>query len=345
MRAVAVPSPSAATRRRRGWRSRRRSRSRALPPAGTARRRPVEAGPGLGAPRLARGASRSSTLALLVFHLTGSGPGCRARCWPRSRQCDSSRPDREHCCERDPDDVGADHHADAGQSVRQRSGDRGEEQQVHRPRVVFVAFGLHGAVDLALASLTALPAALSAPVRPAVQLGGDGRLVVVTTNAPRIIGMLGGMGGESSGQHYRLANELVREPLRGLYFARIATAPAEFADVEALQVAGRWKRGRPAARRGRLGTRSRRRRPAADLHQHDAQGRLSGPSRDRDPATELGRHRRTGSDPGITGVAIVPAIASPPPLSTRHRRAGASRGCRGRRLQLAAAPPPTGSTP
>jgi len=62
----------------------------------------------------------------------------------------------------------------------------------------------------------------------------------VTTNAPRVIGMLGGMSWESSAQYYRLANELVRERLGGLHSARIVLASVDFADVEALQVAGRW---------------------------------------------------------------------------------------------------------
>jgi len=62
----------------------------------------------------------------------------------------------------------------------------------------------------------------------------------VTTTAPRVIGMLGGMSWESSAQYYRLANELVREQLGGLHSARIVLASMDFADVEALQVAGRW---------------------------------------------------------------------------------------------------------
>jgi len=59
-------------------------------------------------------------------------------------------------------------------------------------------------------------------------------------NAPRVIGMLGGMSWESSAQYYRLANELVRERLGGLHSARIVLASVDFADIEALQVAGRW---------------------------------------------------------------------------------------------------------
>ncbi len=68
----------------------------------------------------------------------------------------------------------------------------------------------------------------------------NGRLVVVTTTVPRVIGMLGGMSWESSAQYYRLANELVRERLGGLHSARVVLASVDFADIEALQVAGRW---------------------------------------------------------------------------------------------------------
>ncbi|TDE99141.1 aspartate/glutamate racemase family protein [Occultella glacieicola] len=52
--------------------------------------------------------------------------------------------------------------------------------------------------------------------------------------------MLGGMSWESSAEYYRLANELVRDRLGGLHSARIVLASVDFADIEALQVAGRW---------------------------------------------------------------------------------------------------------
>ena len=68
-----------------------------------------------------------------------------------------------------------------------------------------------------------------------------GSLDVVTTTGPRVIGMLGGMSWESSAQYYRLANELVRERLGGLHSARIVLTSVDFADIEALQVAGRWE--------------------------------------------------------------------------------------------------------
>jgi len=68
----------------------------------------------------------------------------------------------------------------------------------------------------------------------------DGKLVAVMRNAPQVIGMLGGMSWESSAQYYRLANEMVRERLGGLHSARIVLTSVDFADIEALQVAGRW---------------------------------------------------------------------------------------------------------
>jgi aspartate racemase len=58
--------------------------------------------------------------------------------------------------------------------------------------------------------------------------------------APRVIGMLGGMSWESSAEYYRLANELVRDRLGGLHSARVLLASVDFADIEALQVSGDW---------------------------------------------------------------------------------------------------------
>jgi len=57
---------------------------------------------------------------------------------------------------------------------------------------------------------------------------------------PLTIGMLGGMSWESSAEYYRLANELVWERLGGLHSARVLLASVDFADIEALQVAGDW---------------------------------------------------------------------------------------------------------
>lgn len=54
------------------------------------------------------------------------------------------------------------------------------------------------------------------------------------------IGMLGGMSWESSAEYYRLTNELVRDRQGGLHSARIVLSSVDFADVEAMQAAGRW---------------------------------------------------------------------------------------------------------
>ncbi len=48
------------------------------------------------------------------------------------------------------------------------------------------------------------------------------------------------MSWQSSAQYYRLANELVGERLGGLHSARCLLASVDFADVERLQVEGRW---------------------------------------------------------------------------------------------------------
>jgi len=54
------------------------------------------------------------------------------------------------------------------------------------------------------------------------------------------IGMLGGMSWQSSGEYYRLANELVRERLGEAHSARCILASIDFADIEPLQASGRW---------------------------------------------------------------------------------------------------------
>ena len=59
---------------------------------------------------------------------------------------------------------------------------------------------------------------------------------------PRVIGMLGGMSWESTAEYYRLANELVRDRLGGLHSARLVLTSVDFAEIEALQVAGEWGR-------------------------------------------------------------------------------------------------------
>ncbi len=56
----------------------------------------------------------------------------------------------------------------------------------------------------------------------------------------QVIGLLGGMSWESSAQYYRLINEGVRSRLGGLHSARCLMWSFDFAEVEALQHAGRW---------------------------------------------------------------------------------------------------------
>jgi aspartate racemase len=66
--------------------------------------------------------------------------------------------------------------------------------------------------------------------------------------------MLGGMSWESTAEYYRLANEMARDRLGGLHSARVLMSSVDFADIEQLQVAGRWEdAGRLlAAEAGRL---------------------------------------------------------------------------------------------
>ncbi|MET9226043.1 aspartate/glutamate racemase family protein [Lentzea sp. NPDC003310] len=55
------------------------------------------------------------------------------------------------------------------------------------------------------------------------------------------IGMLGGMSWESSAEYYRLANVLVREKLGGLHSAKVVLHSVDFAEIERMQVEGRWE--------------------------------------------------------------------------------------------------------
>ncbi|WP_424217409.1 aspartate/glutamate racemase family protein (plasmid) [Streptomyces sp. BI20] len=57
----------------------------------------------------------------------------------------------------------------------------------------------------------------------------------------RVIGMIGGMSWESSAVYYRVVNELVRERLGGLHSARCVLHSVDFAEIERLQVEGRWE--------------------------------------------------------------------------------------------------------
>ena len=56
----------------------------------------------------------------------------------------------------------------------------------------------------------------------------------------KIIGLIGGMSWESSAEYYRIINERVRERLGTLHSARCLMWSFDFAEIEALQHAGRW---------------------------------------------------------------------------------------------------------
>jgi aspartate racemase len=62
----------------------------------------------------------------------------------------------------------------------------------------------------------------------------------MTSSSMRTIGLLGGMSWESSAEYYRLLNELVRERLGGLHSASCVLSSVDFAQIEELQVDGRW---------------------------------------------------------------------------------------------------------
>lgn len=61
------------------------------------------------------------------------------------------------------------------------------------------------------------------------------------TDTVRRIGLLGGMSWESTALYYRLLNEDVRDRLGGFHSARLVLASVDFAEVEAMQVAGDWE--------------------------------------------------------------------------------------------------------
>lgn len=56
----------------------------------------------------------------------------------------------------------------------------------------------------------------------------------------KVIGLLGGMSWESSAEYYRVVNERVRERLGGLHSARCVLYSVDFAEIERMQVEGRW---------------------------------------------------------------------------------------------------------
>ncbi|MGW6690005.1 aspartate/glutamate racemase family protein [Streptomyces sp. NPDC054961] len=56
----------------------------------------------------------------------------------------------------------------------------------------------------------------------------------------KTIGLIGGMSWESTAEYYRILNELTRERLGGLHSARCLLYSVDFAEIEQLQVQGRW---------------------------------------------------------------------------------------------------------
>lgn len=58
--------------------------------------------------------------------------------------------------------------------------------------------------------------------------------------AQKVIGLIGGMSWESSAEYYRIINEKVRGRLGPLNSARCLMWSFDFAEIEALQHAGRW---------------------------------------------------------------------------------------------------------
>jgi aspartate racemase len=63
----------------------------------------------------------------------------------------------------------------------------------------------------------------------------------VSTNAPQVIGLIGGMSWKSSAEYYRLINEGVSARRGGLHSARCLMWSFDFADIEVLQRTGRWE--------------------------------------------------------------------------------------------------------
>ncbi|NJQ05976.1 aspartate/glutamate racemase family protein [Streptomyces lonarensis] len=57
----------------------------------------------------------------------------------------------------------------------------------------------------------------------------------------KVVGLIGGMSWESTAEYYRLLNELTRERLGGLHSSRCVLYSVDFAEIEQLQVQGRWE--------------------------------------------------------------------------------------------------------
>ncbi|MEU5718094.1 aspartate/glutamate racemase family protein [Streptomyces sp. NPDC020403] len=56
----------------------------------------------------------------------------------------------------------------------------------------------------------------------------------------KTIGLIGGMSWESTAEYYRFLNEFTRDRLGGLHSARCVLYSVDFAEIEQLQVQGRW---------------------------------------------------------------------------------------------------------
>jgi aspartate racemase len=56
----------------------------------------------------------------------------------------------------------------------------------------------------------------------------------------KTLGLIGGMSWVSTAHYYRVINELVAQRLGGLHSARIVVESVDFAEIEALKVAGDW---------------------------------------------------------------------------------------------------------
>lgn len=57
----------------------------------------------------------------------------------------------------------------------------------------------------------------------------------------KVIGLLGGMSWESTTDYYRLINTLVKTQLGGLHSAKLALYSVDFAEIETLQMQGKWQ--------------------------------------------------------------------------------------------------------
>jgi aspartate racemase len=58
----------------------------------------------------------------------------------------------------------------------------------------------------------------------------------------KTIGLIGGMSWESSGEYYRLINEITKEKLGGLHSAKSILYSVDFAEIEELQHRGNWQK-------------------------------------------------------------------------------------------------------